>query len=84
MVENGFFSNGPKGMEHRGRSLTEVKAGEGLDYGQAAFPCLDGFGGVWGAAVVLGMLCRAPWGAALSLSHAVWPQCLGSLLNFKP
>lgn len=62
---NGFFSDGPKGMEHRGCLLTEVKAGGGMDYGQSALPCLDGFGGgVCGAALVLGMLCRAPRGAA--------------------
>lgn len=43
--------------------------GDGLQ--QTAFRGLDGFGGVCGASVVLGLLCRAPQGAASSLSCAV-------------
>lgn len=64
---NGFFSDGPEAAEHRGRSLMEVKAGGRMDYGQTAFRCLDGFGGVHGAAVV--------WGCSEGLFRVQPPPC---------
>lgn len=71
---NGFFSHGPKGTERCGRSLTEAKAGGGMD----KLPCLAWMDSE--AAVELpwfwGMLCRAPRGAAPSPSHATGPRCL--------